>query len=68
MLNELDALENKIAQVASFCRALQTENKLLRQRIAAVEAEKQGLAERMDSVRQRIEQLVQQLPEEKNIA
>jgi cell division protein ZapB len=67
MVNELDALENKIAQIVSLCRILRTENNSLRQRLAAAEAEKQELAERMEAARGRIEQLVWQLPEGKTL-
>jgi cell division protein ZapB len=62
--NELNALEGKITQVTSLCRALQSENNLLRQQLAAAEAEKNGLAERMETARKRIERLVQHLPED----
>ena len=65
MVNELDALENKIVQVASLCRILRTENNSLRQQLAAAEAEKHGLAERMETARGKIERLVRQLPESK---
>ena len=68
MVNELNALESKIAQVASLCRTLRDENSLLRLQLAAIEAEKKGLAERMDMARNRIEQLAQQLPEAKATA
>jgi cell division protein ZapB len=68
MVNELDALESKIAQVASLCSILRTENNSLRQRLAAAEAEKHGLAERMEAASGRIEQLVWQLPEGKPLA
>jgi cell division protein ZapB len=64
MVNELNALESKVTQVTSLCRALQSDNNLLRQQLAAAEAEKNGLAERMETARQRIERLVQQLPED----
>jgi cell division protein ZapB len=67
MVNKLDALENKITQVASLCRILRAENDSLRQRLVAAEAEKHGLAERMEVARGRIEQLVRQLPEAKTI-
>ena len=40
MLNELDMLENKVAQVVSLCRALRSENNLLRQQLASAESEK----------------------------
>ncbi len=68
MVNELNALESKIAQVASLCRTLRDENSQLRLQLAAIEAEKKGLAERMDMARNRIEQLAQQLPEAKATA
>lgn len=68
MVNELNALESKIAQVASLCRALRAENSQLRQQLAAAEAEKKGLEERMDTARNRLEQLAQQLPEVKATA
>lgn len=63
MDNELNALEGKIAQVASLCRTLRAENDLLRQQLAAAETEKKNLAERMIKARIRIEQIAQQLPE-----
>ena len=67
MIHELDALENKLAQVAALCRALRTENDRLLQQLAASEAEKKGLEERMEIARTRIEQLALKLPEAKAI-
>lgn len=67
MIHELDALENKITQVAALCRALRTENDRLRQQLATSEAEKKGLEERMEVARARIEQLALKLPETKAI-
>ena len=63
MVNELNALESKIAQVASLCRALRVENAQLRQQLATAEVEKKGLTDRMDAARTRLEQLAMQLPE-----
>ncbi len=63
MLNELDMLENKVAQVVSLCRALRSENNLLRQQLASAESEKIRLTERMEKARERVEQLAQRLPE-----
>jgi cell division protein ZapB len=63
MVNELNALESKIAQVASLCRTLRAENAQLRQQLASAESDKKGLLERMESARSRLEQLAQQLPE-----
>ena len=65
MVNELNALESKIAQVASLCRALRVENAQLRQQLATAEVEKKGLTDRMDTARTRLEQLAAQLPEAK---
>ena len=63
MVNELNALESKIAQVATLCRALRVENAQLRQQLATAEVEKKGLTDRMDTARTRLEQLAMQLPE-----
>lgn len=65
MTNELNALESKIAQVAGLCHALRSENRDLQQRLAALEAEKLQLVERMNGARERLESLVGQLPEAK---
>ncbi|MFZ2855669.1 MAG: hypothetical protein WAZ34_16350 [Rhodocyclaceae bacterium] len=65
MVNELNALESKIAQVAALCRALRAENGELRQKLSAAESEKANLAQRMLESRERIEQLAGQLPEAK---
>jgi cell division protein ZapB len=65
MVNELNALESKIAQVASLCSALRAENAQLKQQLATAENDKKNLSERMESARDRLEQLVLQLPEAK---
>lgn len=65
MVNELNALESKIAQVVSLCRTLRAENTQLRQQLANADADRKGLAERMESARIRLEQLALQLPEAK---
>lgn len=63
MVNELNALESKIAQVAALCHSLRSENAHLRQQLAAAEGNERALTERMDSARSRLEQLAGQLPE-----
>ena len=68
MLNEFNALESKIAQAVSLCRSLREENTQLRQQLAAAEAEKKRLVERMDTARERLEQLAQRLPESETAA
>ena len=65
MVNELNALENKIVLVASLCRTLRAENMQLRQQLAAADDDRKELAERMESARSRLEQLAGQLPEAK---
>lgn len=65
MVNELNALESKIAQVVALCRVLREENIELHQKLGAAESENQRLAERMDMARERLEQLAEQLPEAK---
>ena len=65
MVNELNALESKIAQVASLCRSLRAENAQLRQQLISAEDDKKGLAERMATARNRLEHLAQKLPEAK---
>lgn len=62
MVNELNALEGKIAQVAGLCRTLRSENRELQQRLFALETEKAQLVERMENARTRLETLVDQLP------
>ncbi len=68
MLNEFNALESKIAQTVALCRSLREENTQLRQQLAAAEAEKKRLVERMDTARERLEQLAQRLPESETAA
>ncbi|MEF8697818.1 MAG: hypothetical protein V5B32_14105 [Candidatus Accumulibacter sp. UW26] len=65
MLNELNALESKVAQVVALCRTLRTENDGLREELVAAQAERERVAERMAAACARIEQLAQQLPEAK---
>ncbi len=66
MVHELDALVDRIAQVATLCRNLRAENSELRQQLAAAESERRVLVERMDAARTRLEQLAQQIPEAKS--
>ena len=65
MVKELNALENKITQVAALCRTLREENSQLKQQLASAEVARSSLAERMESARARIEQLAQKLPDAK---
>ena len=66
MTNELNALESKITQVVSLCRTLRAENSQLKQRLAKADADHKALSDLMESARQRLEQLAEQLPEAKS--
>ena len=63
MINELNALESKIAEVASLCRALRAETAQLKQQLVTLESDRSNLTQRMESARGRLEQLAGQLPE-----
>ncbi|HCV14312.1 MAG TPA: hypothetical protein DGC76_11555 [Candidatus Accumulibacter sp.] len=66
MLNELNALESKVAQLIALCRNLRSENDQLREQLSAAEKERSRLAERMASASARLEQIAAQLPESKS--
>jgi cell division protein ZapB len=65
MVNELNMLESKIAQVVSLCASLRAENAQLKEQLAAAESSNKDLSDRMESARGRLEQIVRQLPETK---
>lgn len=61
---ELEALEAKIEQVAALVRQLQAENEVLRNQMAAAEAERLQLRQTMTAARERLEGLMDKLPED----
>lgn len=61
MINELDALESKVAEVVSLCRSLRAENAELRLKLSAAEADCALAWQRMETARARIEALAAQL-------
>jgi uncharacterized protein (TIGR02449 family) len=61
---DISSLEAKIEQVVAFCQELRAENVALRERIAAVEQEKQTLAGQMTMARERLETIMERLPAE----
>lgn len=65
MINQLDALERKIAQIVGVCEMLRADNIQLRQQLLVAENERDEMAERMTAARERIERLALQLPETK---
>lgn len=64
MDGDLSSLDRKIEQVVAFCQTLREENHALRDRVAALEQEKQALAGKMEEARTRLEALMDRLPEE----
>ena len=64
MNTELDALENKIEQVVALVHQLRTENEVLKNQMAAAEAERLHLRQTMTVARERLEGLVDKLPED----
>lgn len=63
MDTEISALEDKIRQATQLCRSLRDENRELRQQLADVETYRKKLSEKIDSARDRLEGLLQRIPE-----
>lgn len=63
MEGEFASLEAKVAQCISLCERLRAENKELRQQLAAARNEARRLADRIESARARLEQIVDRLPD-----
>jgi cell division protein ZapB len=61
---ELKSLEQKINEVAEYCQRLRADNHQLRQQLASVLDENQRLGQKIDSATSRLENLINQLPEE----
>lgn len=61
---ELEALAGKVEKVAALVERLQSDNADLKQRLAALEAERDTLRQNMELARTRVEALIGQLPEE----
>lgn len=63
MDHDLSALDEKIDQMLALCQSLRAENQDLRTRVAALEAEKRRLDEKVDTARARLEALMEKLPQ-----
>jgi cell division protein ZapB len=61
---DISSLEAKVERVAAFCEELRAENHALRERIAELEHERETLATRMTTARERLEIVIDRLPEE----
>jgi len=60
---EMEALEERIRQAVDLCRRLRGENSDLRQRVAQLQNENRQLADKITSARERLEGLLEQIPE-----
>ena len=60
---ELDALEEKLAQLVQRLEALREENRELRQQLAMRADESVRLGEKLGAAKSRIEALLKQIPE-----
>ena len=64
MNTEIEALEGKIEQVVALVLQLRAENDVLKNQIAAAESERLHLRQTMTAARERIEGLMDKLPED----
>ena len=64
MQAELDALENKLAQLVKLSQRLRAENHQLRQELAIALSQGRQYNDKMESARKRMESLLAQLPED----
>ena len=63
MDTELDALEERLAQLVQRLEALREENRELRQQVASRTDENSRLGEKLAAAKTRIEALLKQIPE-----
>lgn len=64
MNSELDALEAKIEQVVALVHQLRAENEVLKNQMVAAEAERLHLRQTMTAARERLEALMDKVPED----
>lgn len=64
MLEELDSLEAKLAQLVTRYQTTREENLRLRQQVLALEDANKQMSERLSEARTRVETLFNQLPDE----
>ena len=60
----LDQLERKVDQMVAICASLRNENQDLRAQVASLEVEKAALAKKIEVTAERLEGLLERLPEE----
>lgn len=64
MTSSLDSLESKIDKVLTLCERLREENHALREQVHTLEGINQSLSATIDASRERLEALMEQLPED----
>ena len=60
---ELNALDDKIKQLLQLCQKLRKDNSALRQQLATAQNQTKLLAEKIGAARNRLEALLEQVPE-----
>jgi cell division protein ZapB len=60
---ELNALDDKVNQLAQLCRKLRKDNNQLRQQLATAQSESKRLAEKVNTATTRLEVLLNQIPD-----
>lgn len=63
MEEQLAALEQRIQQTADLCQRLRTENNELRLQLVQLSGENKRLSDKMSSAKERLEALLEQIPE-----
>ena len=63
MDSELALLEEKVRLAAQLCQKLRDENRDLREKLAALQGDKKHLSEKIDGARNRLENILKQIPE-----
>ena len=61
---DLKALEEKIGQFVELAQRLRADNRSLRQQLAQALNENKRLGEKVDSAKQRLESLLERMPED----
>lgn len=64
MHSELDALDQKLAQLVQLTQRLRAENLLLRQEVATAVSHQRKCQDKIEQASQRLEKLLTQLPED----
>jgi cell division protein ZapB len=64
MQSELDALDQKLAQLVQLSQRLRAENMLLRQEVASALSQQRKSQDKVSEAAQRLEKLLGQLPED----